>query len=127
MYDAPSPQELLEAVKHFIDETAAPGLSGHSKFHALVASNVLAIVLRELDQRPSAEAGELTRLASLLNQDEARGTDALNADLADKIMAGEMTPDTPGLLLHLKTTAIAQLYIDQPTYSGLDGIDEEPK
>ena len=127
MYDAPSPQELLEAVKHFIDETAAPNLTGHGRFHARVASNVLAIVLRELEQRPDAEAGELARLASLLGQDKARGTDALNAELADKIITGEIGPDMPGLLLHLKTTAIAQLHIDQPTYSGLDGIDEEPK
>lgn len=124
MHDAPSLGELIEAVKHFIDETATRELSGHSKFHARIASNVLAIVSRELTQRPSAEAGETARLAAFLGMDAALGADAMNAALTQEIEHGNINAETPGLLLHLKTTAIAQLKIDQPKYSGMTQFQE---
>ena len=119
MHDAPSTRELVEAVKRFIDETAGPQLSGHAAFHARVASNVLGTVLRELEQRPAAEADEKARLVALLDGDPGASVDALNRDLCGKIRSGEMDISTAGLLEHLKTTTIAQLSVDQPNYSGL--------
>lgn len=118
MHDAPSAKELIEAVKSFIDKTAMVQLSGHAAFHARVASNALATVLRELEQRPEAETAELARLQALLasqEQDVAR----LNRTLCDEIRAGRVDLATPGLLTHLKSTTIAQLSVDQPGYSGL--------
>lgn len=118
MHDAPSAKELIEAVKSFIDKTAMVQLSGHAAFHALVASNALATVLRELEQRPEAETAERARLQALLasqEQDVAR----LNRTLCDEIRAGRVDLATPGLLTHLKSTTIAQLSVDQPGYSGL--------
>lgn len=119
MHDAPSTAELVESVKRFIEETAAPQLSGHAAFHARVASNVLATVLRELAERPDAEAGERSRLVALLDADETATLDTLNRDLCEQIRSGAMDLSTPGLLDHLKTTTIAQLSVDQPKYSGL--------
>ena len=119
MHDAPSTKELVEAVKRFIDDTASPQLTGHAAFHARVASNVLGTVLRELDQRPSAEADEKARLVALLGADPATTVEALNAQLCEKIRAGDVDVSTAGLLEHLKTTTIAQLSVDQPKYSGL--------
>lgn len=119
MFDHPSTNELIKAVKGFIDDTAAPQLEGHAKFHARVASNVLAIVLRELETRPSAEAEEVSRLQDLLNNQQILDPIELNRSLCDAIRTGDITRDTPDLLAHLKTTAIAQLVIDQPNYSGL--------
>ncbi len=119
MHDAPSARELIAAVKAFIDDSAAPQLTGHAAFHARVASNALATVLREIDLRPIAEAEETERLRALLG-DEASGSAAtLNAHLCAAIRAGTMTLATPGLLAHLKSTTIAQLSVDQPGYSGL--------
>ncbi len=118
MHDAPSAKELIEAVKSFIDKTAMVQLSGHAAFHARVASNALATVLRELEQRPEAETAERARLQALLasqEQDVAR----LNRTLCDEIRAGRVDLATPGLLTHLKSTTIAQLSVDQPGYSGL--------
>ena len=118
MHDAPSAKELIEAVKSFIDKTAMAQLSGHAAFHARVASNALATVLRELEQRPEAETAERARLQALLasqEQDVAR----LNRTLCDEIRAGRVDLATPGLLTHLKSTTIAQLSVDQPGYSGL--------
>lgn len=118
MHDAPSARELIEAVKAFIDRTAAPQLTGHAAFHARVASNALATVLRELEIRPAAEAGEIARLQALLGT-TGDNASALNTQLCDAIRSGRMDLSTAGLLAHLKSTTIAQLSVDQPGYSGL--------
>ena len=123
MQSHPSMSELVEAVKLFIDETAAPGLTGHGKFHARVASNVLAIVLRELEQANAAETAEASGLMNLLGTED-NSVDTLRRDLCDRISSGTVSKDTPGLIEHLKTTAIAQLKIDQPRYSGLKSTTE---
>lgn len=119
MHDAPSQKEMIAAVKAFIDETAMPNLKGHAAFHARVASNVLATILRELDIRPDAETAERERLLRLLQADESASVSSLNLMLCKRLQQGDMGLDTPGLLEHLKTTTIDQLSIDQPQYSGL--------
>jgi hypothetical protein len=117
MHDQPSAAELVAAVKAFLRDTARPQLTGHAAFHARVAENALAIVERELASRPGQETEEARRLADLLG--ESGSSDALNRKLARAIADGHMTIDTPGLLDHLKKTAIAQVEVDQPNYSGL--------
>ncbi len=124
MHDAPSASELIIAVKTFLDETAQPALTGHAAFHARVASNALAIVLRELEQRPVAEAAETRRLESLVGV-TGQSSDMLNRLLCDALREGRMDLSTPGLLEHLKTTTIAQLSVDQPGYSGLTATNTE--
>lgn len=118
MHDTPSAKELIEAVKSFIDKTAMVQLTGHAAFHARVASNALATVLRELEQRPEAEAAERKRLQALLASEE-HDIGRLNRQLCEEIRAGRVDLSTPGLLTHLKSTTIAQLSVDQPGYSGL--------
>lgn len=119
MHDQPSVSELVQAVKNFIDETASPNLKGHAAFHARVASNALATVLRDLDQRPVQETAEAARLIALLGADEGTELGALNRMLSEQIRSGDLTPETPGLFEHLKVTTMAQVEIDQPRYSGL--------
>ena len=118
MHDAPSAKELIEAVKSFLDKTAMVQLQGHAAFHARVASNALATVLREMEQRPAAEARERDRLQALLKSDEA-DVDKLNRQLCEEIRTKRVDLATPGLLTHLKSTTIDQLSVDQPGYSGL--------
>lgn len=118
MHDAPSAKELVEAVKSFIDNTAMTQLTGHAAFHARVASNALATVLREMEQRPAAEARERERLQALLCSDET-DVGVLNRTLCEEIRAGRVDLTTPSLLTHLKSTTIDQLSVDQPGYSGL--------
>lgn len=118
MHDAPSAKELVEAVKSFLDTTAMTQLTGHAAFHARVASNALATVLREMEQRPAAEAGERARLQALLNSQET-DVGTLNRALCEEIQAGRVDLTTPSLLTHLKSTTIDQLSVDQPGYSGL--------
>ena len=118
MHDAPSAKDLIEAVKAFIDKTAAPQLTGHAAFHARVASNVLATVLREMEIRPGAEAAEQARLESLLGV-SGESVESLNRRLCEEIRSGRLGLSAEGLLAHLKSTTIDQLSVDQPGYSGL--------
>lgn len=120
MHDQPSVSELIQAVKNFIDESAAPNLTGRAAFHARVASNALATALRDLEQRPIMEAEERARLLDLLDGSENMSTDVLNRRLSERIQEGALSPETPGLLAHLKATTLAQVEIDQPRYSGLN-------
>jgi hypothetical protein len=116
MQDAPTAQELIEAVRTFLEEKVMAELKGHSAFHARVAANALAIVERELSQGPAVQAEERTRLIALLGHEGP--LEELNAELARKIRSGEMTLETPGLRDHLWRTTLDKVAIDQPKYSG---------
>ena len=65
-YGRPTASELLEAVREFLQDTVLPQTSGQLSFHARVAANAVAIVLREL------EAGSLPPDADLASVVAAR-------------------------------------------------------
>lgn len=117
MMDQPSMRELVEAVREFIESRAIPELKGHTAFHARVAANALAIVVRELDDGARLGEEELARLAVLLG--EGGTLDELNRSLCKRIRSGEMTLATPGFADHLEKTTREKVAIDQPGYSGL--------
>lgn len=118
MSRGPTPEELIEAVRIFLRDTVRPQLQGHAAFHTKVAENALAMVERDLLQGPAADTAARERLQALL---KTRETDlkALTQTLCEAIRNGQMSLATPGLLAHLKVTAIDRLEIDQPKYSGL--------
>ncbi|MEL6661511.1 MAG: DUF6285 domain-containing protein [Pseudomonadota bacterium] len=118
MASHPSTEELVAAVSAFLKNTARPALSGHAAFHARVAENALAIVERELALGAAANQAAVGRLQALLGRDDGDRA-ALENELSDKIRRGDMDWATPGLIDHLKLTAIDQVKIDQPKYSGL--------
>ncbi|MGH1420439.1 MAG: DUF6285 domain-containing protein [Hyphomonas sp.] len=124
MHDTPSISELIDAVQRYLNDVARPGLTGHAAFSALVASNVLAIVKREVEFGPEQRFDEKTRLVSILNADSNSTLQDLNVQLCEKLRTGELTADTPGLFDHLKTTTISQLAVDQPKYSGLTATED---
>ena len=116
MMDQPSAAEIVTAVREFIDKHAIPQLSGRTAFHARVASNALAIVLRELEHGPAAAAREVESLERLLGR---TGTpEELNRELCRRIRSGDVDPLNPALQAHLITTTLAKVEIDQPGYSG---------
>ena len=115
--DQPSMRELVDAVREFLETKAMPELKGHTAFHARVAANALAIVVRELDESPKSGQEEKARLRGLLAKD---GTlDELNRELCKRIRSGKFTIATPGLAEHLEKTTRDKVAIDQPGYSGL--------
>lgn len=116
MMDQPSAQELVAAVREFIEKHAMPELQGRTAFHARVAANALAIVARQLEQAAPAEGAEQERLIALLNHD---GTlDELNRALCKVIRTGSLPWNDPRLATHLTATTLAKIAIDQPAYSG---------
>ena len=70
-HDAPNAIELLEAVREWIDREVVPATDGRLRFHARVASNVLAMVEREIELGPSQTAAHAERLARLGVADDA--------------------------------------------------------
>jgi hypothetical protein len=109
----PKAEELTEAVAAWIEQIR-PSLDPRNAFLARVAANALAAVTRELKQGPAAEAAAVERMAALLGRSGA--FDDLNGELCERIRAGELTVETPGLLEALRATAFEQLAIDQPNY-----------
>ncbi len=117
MEDSPTARELVTAVREFIEQHLAPTLEGHTAFHARVAINALAIVERQLDQGPDADARERARLVALLGEDADLAS--LNHALALAIRDGRLSLDDPALINHLRATTVDKVTIDQPRYSGL--------
>jgi len=104
MQDQPRPDEILTRVANFLKGPATRETGPHISFQ------------RQLTLAPQAEAEELARLRALLAAEGDLPT--LNAELARRIRAGEVTLETPGLADHLWATTLAKLAVDQPTYSG---------
>jgi len=109
----PKTEELAKAVAGWIDEIR-PGLDPRNAFLARVAVNILGVIQRELTQGPAAEARALDGMAGVLGHPGEFA--ALNAELCERIRAGEFTVETPGLLAILTTMAKDQVAIDQPNY-----------
>jgi hypothetical protein len=118
MHESPSSAQLLKAVIAFLTDVATPQLMGHAAFHARVSANALALVARELAQREAADMRAATLYRDLLAA-ETNDLKGLEAALCEAIRQGEIGMHTPHLLENLREIAIAQLAIDQPTYSGL--------
>jgi hypothetical protein len=120
----PTPDELLEAVTEFLEDRVMPKLDKHTAFHARVAVNVLGILRREMEHRPRLDAEELERLKGLLDRE---GTlEELNAELCEKIRAGNPDHRNQDLMEHLFRTTMGKVSIDQPHYSAYKrALDEE--
>src|SRR5512139_807907 len=82
-YDAPSARELVEAVREFLQGDVLPGLDGRTKFHALVAINVLGMVERELEFGPEAARAHRERLAALGFADDRALVEAIRGGALD--------------------------------------------
>src|ERR1700692_3073131 len=102
MMDQPSMRELVEAVRNFLETRAMPELNGHTAFHARVAANALAIVVRQLDTGETSGKEELDRLKELLGRDGS--LEELNRELCARIRNGEFALSTPCLAEHLEQT-----------------------
>ena len=90
-HDAPNAAELLEAVREWIVTDVIPSTDGRLRFHARVASNVLAMVEREIELGPAQAAAHERRLAVLGVDDDAELAAAIRDrrfdDRADELRA----------------------------------------
>ena len=117
MITHPTSAELIDAVTRFLEQSVAPQMKDRDAFLVRVAVNALATVKREGDQGAAMEAAAKARLVKLLGHDG--DFTALNHDLCEAIRTGALADDGPALLAHLRASAIDQVRVDQPNYSGL--------
>lgn len=123
MQDNPDPKAILAAVIAFLRDRALPDLSGRTAFDLRVSINALELIARQLALGPAGEAAEAARLAPLLG--ESGPLETLNARLAERIRAGDLGPETPGLIDHLFATTKEKLAVDQPKYAAYRRINEK--
>ncbi|WP_243788320.1 phosphotransferase family protein [Saccharopolyspora gloriosae] len=105
LHGRPTATELVAAVAEFLRTDARPALDGRSRFHALVAENVLGTVERELRLGPEQQRRRQDRLAALGYRDEA--------ELAAAIRAGA---DGAEILAALREGVTDRLLVANPRY-----------
>jgi aminoglycoside phosphotransferase (APT) family kinase protein len=115
--DLPRLDELVASVRDHLRDDVLPQTRGRTRFLARVAANSLEIALRELAAGGARHERELARLRRLLGGDGELLP--LRQELARRLREGSLSLDAPGLADHLRQAAVAQVAIDQPTYSGL--------
>jgi hypothetical protein len=123
MQDQPNPGEVIGAVAEFLRSTVVPKADPLTAFQTRVAINALEMMRRQIELSPAADAAELERLTAILGH--SGPLSALNAELADRISAGELGLETPGLKDHLWAVTMAKLAVDQPTYAAYRAAQSE--
>ncbi len=92
-HDRPTPAELVEAVREFLESEILPTLAEHRlRFRTLVALNALGIAERELRERPAEEP---------------------DWELARRIRSGDLSE---GVLEQLKQEVEAKLRVASPRF-----------
>lgn len=114
MQDRPTAAEAVEAVASYLKEDLMGELEGTAAFQVRVASNLLAIVERELRLGPGLERGERARLEELLGHEGELAE--LNRELAAAIRSAQIDDRSEALLAHLRTTARERLEVANPRY-----------
>lgn len=110
-HDMPSAQQLVEAVREWLERDVFTATSGRLQFHTRVAINVLSMVERELRVGPTQAAVHADRLRQLGCADEA--------DLAAKIRSGALDDRLPEVRELVWATVHDKLTVANPKY--LDG------
>ena len=121
----PTAQELVAAVRGFLEQEVAGQLTGATAFNLRIAVNVLAIVERELAAEDDSTAAT-ARLGALLGADPGLGRAALEEKLVAALQSGALDLASPGLLTHLRADAVRQLGIDNPRYGSYRRETAEP-
>jgi hypothetical protein len=124
MHDRPTVDELLRALELLLDEQFVPQLEGAHKYNSRVASNVVKIIRRELQNDERQIEAEWRGLDIVLGAMPRPSTlaatkDALrerNAELSERIREG----DADGgefrelVLAHVRDTVHAKLEVSDP-------------
>ena len=107
-HDVPTASQLLEAVREWVEGDARDATTGRVQFHTRVVANVMAMLERELASGPAMAAAHAARLAGLGVSSEA--------DLAERIRAGEWSAEDRNLLGVVRATVVDKLAVANPKY-----------
>ncbi|GAB4323457.1 MAG: hypothetical protein Kow00117_11940 [Phototrophicales bacterium] len=128
MYDRPTAQELIEAVRLHLEQAIIPAVKADRKlyFQTLVAINVLKIVEREMTLREDHLEAEWERMNTFIEggslfefarTDQCENVLRLaNRTLCQEIRQGKYDDDDHALFAHLKQTVMEQLEVANPRY-----------
>jgi len=108
-HDVPSADELVRAVREFIERDVMGATDGRVRFHARVAVNVLGMVERELAMGPSQREAHAAALAQLGMADDA--------ELAAAIRDGTLDDRRAEVLEVVRATVKAKLAVAHPGYT----------
>ena len=114
--DRPTAAELITATRDFLNDKNVPKHSGYNAFQLRIATNVLAIVERELAIYPEVTMKETAALQALTGS-YLTDNKELERDLSEQIRERKVTLDTPGLKEYLWDSVMTKLAIDQPKYA----------
>lgn len=105
-HDPPSMNEIVRAVRDWIDLDLSPEIEGRTRFHARVAVNMLDIVLREMEVGPAQERTHADTMAALgVEGDE---------ELAARIRDGEFDGRLAELLAALRPVVEDKVQVANP-------------
>ena len=107
-HDRPTPAELVEAVREFLEGTVMEATEGPVRFHVRVAVNALSIVERELELGPGHEVAHRARLAEL--------GFASDSELAAAIRSGAVDDRWDEVVDAVRASVIDKLAVANPTY-----------
>jgi hypothetical protein len=99
---------LLDAVREFLESEVLPVVEGRVRFHVRVATNVVAMVARELVLGPGHADEHAARLAGLGVADEAQ--------LAEAIRSGSLDERRNEVIAAVRATVAAKLAVANPAY-----------
>ena len=100
--------ELLEAVREWIEREVIPATDGRLRFHARVASNVIAMVEREIELGPAQAEAHAARLERLGVADDT--------ELATAIRDRRFEGRADELRALLSETVVDKLTVANPGY-----------
>lgn len=107
-HDSPTAEQLVEAVREWLERDVLAGTTGRLQFHTRVAINVLAMVERELRDGPAQAVEHAARLAQLGVADDA--------ELAARIRSGELDDRLPEVRELVWATVRDKLSVANPKY-----------
>jgi hypothetical protein len=125
--ERPTKQELLGAIRGFLEKELMPELEGVRRFHVRVSVNALAIVLRELELEGEQRPAQHARLCALLGRTDAAPAEQRALDQAVETLERELCArirdgfgDEPEararLLVHLRASSAERLAVSNPGY-----------
>jgi hypothetical protein len=108
MHGRPTAEELVEAVREFVERDVMSSTTGAVQFHARVAVNALAAIERELRDGPAMADAHRERLATLGFTTEA--------ELADAIRSGALDDRYDEVAAIVRATVHDKLSVANPKY-----------
>ena len=111
--DLPALPDLLRTVREFVDEIT-PQLDGRDKYHALCASYLLEIVMREMALGPAMDEDEKSMLAHFIGIDAP--LDHGYATLARTIRDGSLDARWDQLMTLLTHHVVNKVRVTKPDH-----------